>query len=48
MQFKWASMAEELTGLNIFNFTRRSFCRIRPTKLCVVCDALPQAYGFVI
>ena len=48
MQSRWASMAEELTGLNKFNFTRRSFCRTRPTKLCVFCDASSQAYGFVI
>ena len=48
MQSKWASMAEELTGLNKFNFTRRSFCRTRPIKLCVFCVTSPQAYGFVI
>ena len=48
MQFKWASMIEELTELNKFNFTRRSFCRTCPTKLFVFCDASPQAYGFVI
>ena len=41
-------MAEELTGLNKSNFTRRSFCRTRPTKLFVFFDASPQAYGFVI
>ena len=41
-------MAENLTGLDKFNFTHQSFCRTRPTKLCVFCDALPQAYGFVI
>ena len=48
MQSKWASMAENLTGLDEFNFTRRSFCRTRPTEFCVFCDASPQAYGFVI
>ena len=48
IQSRWASTAEELIGLNEFNFTRKSFCRIRPTKLCVFCDASPQAYGFVI
>ena len=41
-------MTEELTGLNKFNFTRRSFCKTCPTKLCVFCDASPQAFGFVI
>ena len=40
-------MAEELTGLNKFNFTRRSFCRTRPTKLCAFWSASPQVYVFV-
>ena len=48
MQSKWASMAEEVTGLYEFNFTCRSFYRTRPTKLCVFCDDSRQAYGFVI
>ena len=48
MQSKWASMDEELTELNKFNFTRTSFYRTRPAKLCVFCNASPQAYGFVI
>ena len=41
-------MAEELTRLNTFNFTHRSFCRTCPTKLCVFYDASLQGYGFVI
>ena len=45
IQSKWAS---KLTRLNKFNFTRRSFCRAHPTKLCVFCDASSQAYGCVI
>ena len=48
MQSKWASMAEELTGFNKFNFTSRSFYRTRPTKFCAFCDTSPQAYKFVI
>ena len=48
MQSKWALIAEESTRLNKSNFTRRSFCRTHPTKLCVFCDASPQAYRFVI
>ena len=39
MQSRWSSMAEELTRLNKSNFTLRSFCRTRPIKLCVFCDA---------
>ena len=41
IQSKWASMAEELTGFYKFNFTRKSFCRTCPTKLCIFCDVSP-------
>ena len=48
MKNLWSNIAEDLMGLHNIAFSRHVVDSDSRLKLYLLCDALPQAYGFVV